>query len=164
MNCPYCGFEDQKVLDSRPAREGEAIRRRRECVHCERRFTTYETADKPKLSVLKRRGLQEDFDRQKMVRGMLAACRKRPVTLCALEDAAARVERELFTEFEDAVPSQEIGVRILRQLIRLDHVAYVRFASVYQDFETLSDFRRLIDHVNQSDLGEDRLVVAASAR
>lgn len=158
MNCPYCGFEDQKVLDSRAARDGEAIRRRRECVSCERRFTTFETAEKPKLYVLKRRGIQEDFDRQKLVRGMLAACRKRPVTLSALEDAAARVERELFSEFEDAVPAQEIGTRILNQLIRLDPVAYVRFASVYQDFETLSDFRNLIDRVNK--VPADDLVLA----
>lgn len=147
MKCPYCGHSEQRVLDSRPARESEAIRRRRECLHCERRFTTFEEPEKPRLFVIKRGGGREEFHREKMLSGMVTACRKRPVTLEDLQDAAERVERDLFDLCETEVPSPEIGERVMAQLFRLDTVAYVRFASVYREFETLSDFIDIVESV-----------------
>src|SRR5436853_4257620 len=109
MKCPYCGFDDQKVLDSRPAREGEAIRRRRECLSCGRRFTTFEEPERPRLLVIKRGGAREEFSRDKCLSSMLIACRKRPVEIERLREAAERIERNLFLEFEDEVPTRAIG-------------------------------------------------------
>ncbi|MFN8221466.1 MAG: transcriptional regulator NrdR [Fimbriimonadales bacterium] len=148
MLCPYCGYDDQKVLDSRPAREGEAIRRRRECLRCERRFTTFEEPERPRLFVVKRGGGREEFSREKMLNSMLIACRKRPVSIESLREAVGRVERVLFHDFEDEVPSTAIGDRVLHELFNLDEVAYVRFASVYQDFETIANFREIVERVH----------------
>jgi transcriptional repressor NrdR len=145
MKCPFCGFADQKVLDSRPAREGEAIRRRRECIGCERRFTTFEAPELPRLFVVKRRGEREEFAREKVLTSMLTACGKRPVPFEVVRDAAERIERDVFQEFEDEVPSTEIGERVMRELMGIDSVAYVRFASVYREFATISDFRKIVD-------------------
>ena len=147
MRCPYCGYEDQKVLDSRPARDGEAIRRRRECNDCGRRFTTFEEPEKPRLFVIKRDGTREEFNGEKALRSMLIACRKRPVPIEALQEAVCQVERELFDLCEAEIASVEIGERIMAHLMRLDTVAYVRFASVYREFETLADFREMIETV-----------------
>ncbi|HRI43498.1 MAG TPA: transcriptional regulator NrdR [Fimbriimonadaceae bacterium] len=147
MKCPYCGFPEQRVLDSRPSREGDSIRRRRECVRCDRRFTTFEEPEKPRLFVVKRDGSREEFARQKALRSMTVATRKRPIPVEALEDAVAQVERELFDLCEPEVPSSEIGERIMAHLMRLDTVAYVRFASVYREFETLADFREIVETV-----------------
>lgn len=147
MRCPFCGFIDQKVLDSRPAREGEAIRRRRECLGCGRRFTTFEEPERPRLFVVKRSGVREEFSRDKCLSSMLIACRKRPVEIEGLREAVEKIERDLFQEFEDEVPTKAIGERVMRELEGLDTVAYVRFASVYREFETVSDFRAVIDSV-----------------
>ena len=144
MKCPYCGHDEQRVLDSRPARDGEAIRRRRECEACGRRFTTFEAPEKPRLFVLKRSGVREEFDREKVLGGMVTACRKRPVSLDQLREAAARVERDLFDKWEDDVPSSEVGDRVMRELYELDKVAYVRFASVYREFEDPEEFSRTV--------------------
>ncbi|MBS1722033.1 MAG: transcriptional repressor NrdR [Armatimonadetes bacterium] len=144
MKCPYCGHSEQRVLDSRPAREGEAIRRRRECDKCERRFTTFEAPEKPRLFVAKRSGGREEFDREKVLGGMVTACRKRPVTLDQLREAAARIERDLFDLCEDDVPSQAVGDRVMRELRRLDHVAFVRFASVYREFQDPAQFAETV--------------------
>jgi transcriptional repressor NrdR len=149
MKCPYCGYEDQKVLDSRPAREGEAIRRRRECLGCGRRFTTFEAPERPRLLVIKRAGEREEFSREKVLNSMLVACGKRPVPLQAVRDAAERVERDVFQEFEDEVCSRAIGDRVMRELRALDTVAYVRFASVYREFESVDDFLEIVEAMGE---------------
>jgi transcriptional repressor NrdR len=148
MKCPYCGFADQKVLDSRVAREGDAIRRRRECLSCGRRFTTYEEPERPRLYVVKRSGAREEFDREKMLKSMFIACGKRPVTVETVRDAAARIEHDCFQDFEDEVRSSEIGEHVMKELMGIDTVAYIRFASVYKEFATISDFARIVETVN----------------
>jgi transcriptional repressor NrdR len=147
MKCPFCGFEDQKVLDSRPAREGEAIRRRRECIRCGRRFTTFEEPERPRLFVVKRDGTREEFGRDKCMNSMVVACRKRPVATERLRDAADEVERYLYHEFDNECPSSAIGERVMHELANIDTVAYVRFASVYREFDSVSDFRDLVESV-----------------
>ncbi len=150
MHCPFCGHEDQKVLDSRPAREGDAIRRRRECLSCGRRFSTFEHPELPRLYAVKRDGTRQEFDRDKCMRSLLIACRKRPVPVEKLKAAVERVERDLFEEYETEVPTQAIGGRILQELKQIDPVAYVRFASVYLEFQTLTDFRDVLDSLRTS--------------
>lgn len=147
MRCPFCGYIDQKVLDSRPAREGDSIRRRRECLSCGRRFTTFEEPERPRLFVVKRGGAREEFSRDKCLTSMLIACRKRPIPVEVLKDAVERIERDLFHEFEDEVPTKAIGERVMRELQTIDQVAYVRFASVYREFETVRDFARIVEQV-----------------
>lgn len=151
MRCPYCGHADQKVLDSRPGIDGESIRRRRECTLCSRRFTTFERFERPRLFVVKRNGAREEFNREKLTESMRVACRKRPVSVDGLRSAADRIERDLFQEFEDEVSTKEIGGRVMRELSTLDTVAYVRFASVYHEFETLSDFTEVVDRVQREE-------------
>ena len=145
MNCPYCGFADHKVLDSRPAREGGAIRRRRECTRCNKRFTTFESAERPRLLIIKRSGTREEFSTEKCLKSMLVACRKRHFSLDALTAAVGRIEQDLMEEFEDEAPSTAVGDRVLRELSEIDIVAYIRFASVYREFETLVDFETIIE-------------------
>lgn len=144
MICPFCSHPDQKVLDSRDAREGQSIRRRRECIECGRRFTTFETYERPRLFLVKRDGTRQEFSSEKVLNSMLLACGKRPVPVERLRDAASQIERDLFQEFEDEVPSTEVGERVMRALREIDTVAYVRFASVYQEFESLSDFSSIL--------------------
>lgn len=148
MKCPFCGFEDQKVLDSRGAREGEAIRRRRECLNCGRRFTTFEAPELPRLFVVKRGGERQEFSREKLLNSMLLACGKRPVAVETVRAAAERIERDLFKEYEDEVPSTVIGDIVMRELKNIDTVAYVRFASVYKEFASISDFREIVEEVD----------------
>jgi transcriptional repressor NrdR len=145
MLCPYCGHSEQRVLDSRPAREGEAIRRRRECEKCGRRFTTFEEPERTRLFVIKRDGSRAEFSRDKVLAGMIVACHKRPVSIEQLREAAEKIERDLFQEFETEVPSTEIGERVVESLRRIDTVAFVRFASVYREFQTVSDFREIVE-------------------
>jgi transcriptional repressor NrdR len=152
MRCPYCGFIDQKVLDSRPARGGEAIRRRRECVGCGRRFTTFEAFERARLFVVKRDGTREEFDRDKVLHSLLVACRKRRIPIEDLQTAVERVERDLYQEFEEEAPTQEIGERVLKELRNLDTVAYIRFASVYREFETVEDFEEIVRATSTGDL------------
>jgi len=159
MKCPYCGHQEHKVLDSRPARDGEAVRRRRECEGCARRFTTFEAPDKPRLFVVKRSGGREEFDREKVLSGMVTACRKRPVSLDSLREAAERVERDLFDLVDDEVPSSEVGDRVMRELYRLDPVAFVRFASVYQAFEDPEEFADTVRRMQEG--GRDALLTMA---
>lgn len=144
MKCPYCGHLEHRVLDSRPAREGEAVRRRRECEGCGRRFTTFEAPERPRLFVVKRSGGREDFDREKVLSGMVTACRKRPVALDDLREAALRVERDLFDLADDEVPSTEVGDRVMGELYKLDPVAFVRFASVYREFDCPEEFESIV--------------------
>lgn len=145
MRCPFCGHEDSHVLDSRPVDEGREVRRRRECVACRRRFTTYERWEEPPLWVVKKDGRREAFDRQKILRGLLTACEKRPVPLQVLEDLVAEVEREVRDLQTDEVPSRVIGEAVVERLRRVDPVAYVRFASVYRQFADLQGFREEVE-------------------
>jgi transcriptional repressor NrdR len=149
MNCPYCGFADHKVLDSRPAREGGAIRRRRECSRCTKRFTTFESAERPRILIVKRSGTREEFSPEKCLKSMLVACRKRHFSLEALTAAVGRIEQSLMEQFEDEAPSTAIGEKVLRELSEIDIVAYIRFASVYREFETLKDFETIIEGMRQ---------------
>jgi transcriptional repressor NrdR len=158
MRCPFCGFIDQKVLDSRPAREGDAIRRRRECLGCGRRFTTFEEPERPRLFVVKRGGAREEFSRDKCMSSMIIACRKRPVSVEELRAAVERIERDLFQEFEDEVPTKAIGEKVMRELSAIDTVAYVRFASVYREFDTVHDFASIVKEV-----GDEVLSIGRSA-
>ncbi|MEW6524005.1 MAG: transcriptional regulator NrdR [Bacillota bacterium] len=140
MKCPFCGYLDSRVLDTRPTDDGAVIRRRRECPGCDRRFTTYERIEQTPLMVVKKDGRREVFDRSKLLAGMIKACEKRPIALTVLEDAAATVERELRHTGQGEVSSQEVGERIMDKLRAIDEVAYVRFASVYRQFKDVGKF------------------------
>ena len=140
MRCPYCGYRESKVVDSRPADEGASIRRRRECLSCEKRFTTYETVEYLPMVVIKKDGSRQSFDRQKMLRGMIRACEKRPVTLAELERIADEIEQELQNSMEREIRTEIIGEKVMERLRKVDQVAYVRFASVYRQFKDIDTF------------------------
>ncbi|MGE5593538.1 MAG: transcriptional regulator NrdR [Betaproteobacteria bacterium] len=140
MKCPYCGHPDSRVIDSRATEEGSAIRRRRECMSCGRRFTTYEVVDEVPLMVVKKDGRREPFNRNKILTGLMKACQKRPVPMSVLEEVTSDVERELRGRLEREVSSREIGEMVIRRLRDLDKVAYVRFASVYREFKDIDTF------------------------
>ena len=140
MKCPYCSHLGDKVVDSRESKEGDAIRRRRECLDCGKRFTSYERIDEIPYMVVKKDGTRERFDRQKLVAGLLKACEKRPVSMTALEAVADRVEGSLQERPEKEIATAEIGGFVMEELKRLDKVAYVRFASVYRHFRDIGEF------------------------
>lgn len=140
MKCPYCGFSESKVIDSRPAEEGATIRRRRECLECKKRFTTYEIMERLPLIVIKRDGSRQSFDSIKLLNGMIRACEKRPVPMHDLQAVVDDIEQELQGSLEREVDSTEIGELVMERLKRLDEVAYVRFASVYRQFKDISTF------------------------
>ena len=139
MRCPSCGFEEDKVVDSRSTREGRAIRRRRECLSCAQRFTTYEYVERRQLLVVKKDGRREAFSREKLLTGMEKACEKRPIPQAALERIADAIENELAELGRTEIDAKEIGERVMAHLFKLDEVAYVRFASVYRSFKDLSE-------------------------
>ena len=140
MKCPYCGEVDSKVIDSRPTEDGEKIRRRRECVQCGKRFTTYEVIEDVPIIVIKKDKSREVFDRNKVLKGMLRACEKRPVTSTELENAINEIEATLQSATDREVTSVRIGELIMEKLKDIDEVAYVRFASVYKAFDSASSF------------------------
>ena len=140
MKCPYCGFLESKVVDSRPAEENSSIRRRRECLSCSRRFTTYETVESVPIMVVKKDGIRQSFERAKVLRGMIRACEKRPVPLAVLEKIAAEIELDLQNSMEREISSEAIGERVMDRLRSVDQVAYVRFASVYRQFKDINTF------------------------
>ena len=140
MKCPFCGYTESKVIDSRPAEEGTSIRRRRECLSCQRRFTTYENIERMPLVVVKRDGSRESFDKVKLINGMVRACEKRPVPLATLEGIADEIEQELQSNLEREVKSVDIGEMVMSRLKTVDEVAYVRFASVYRSFKDINTF------------------------
>ncbi len=142
MKCPFCGHQEDKVVDSRASSDGRSIRRRRECLSCGKRFTTYEQVEEQPLMVIKKDGRREPFDRHKVLAGLVKACEKRPVSMDDLERLVDELERELSQQFEREVPSREIGERLMPRLHRLDPVAYVRFASVYREFKDVEQFMR----------------------
>lgn len=142
MNCPFCGGLESKVIDSRASEEGNAIRRRRECLVCQKRFTTYERVEEVPLMVVKKDGRREPFDRRKLLNGLLKACEKRPVSYATLEKLVGTVERELRNRMDQEVASSVIGELVMEGLRDIDEVAYVRFASVYRQFKDLGDLMR----------------------
>ena len=140
MKCPFCGFLESKVIDSRPAEEGSTIRRRRECLACQKRFTTYEIIEHLPLVVVKRDGSRQTFDRVKLINGMVRACEKRPVSLAQLEKIADEIEQELQSALEREISTVDIGEMVMRRIKEVDEVAYVRFASVYRSFKDINTF------------------------
>ncbi|HEY8370821.1 MAG TPA: transcriptional regulator NrdR [Thermodesulfobacteriota bacterium] len=140
MRCPFCQHLNDKVIDSRLARDGDVIRRRRECLKCEKRFTTYERVEEVMPQVVKKDGRREAFDRQKIVAGIQRACEKRPVSADTIEEIVRRIEAELTDSGEREIPSSLIGEKVMAALKELDEVAFVRFASVYRRFQDLNDF------------------------
>ena len=142
MKCPFCGHEEDKVVDSRGSQDGRSIRRRRECLSCGKRFTTYEHVEEQPLMVIKKDGRREPFDRHKLLAGLVKACEKRPVSMDDLERLVDELERELSQQFEREVASREVGERVMKKLHALDPVAYVRFASVYREFKDVEQFMR----------------------
>ena len=152
MKCPYCAHLGDKVVDSRESREGEVIRRRRECLGCGKRFTSYERIDEIPYMVVKKDGTRERFERQKLIAGLLKACEKRPVSAAALEGVADRVESTLQDRTEKEMATAEIGGFVMQELKKLDKVAYVRFASVYRHFRDIGEFMtELKDLLNAKD-------------
>jgi len=140
MRCPFCSYSESKVIDSRPADEGTSIRRRRECLSCRKRFTTYETVESLPIMVVKKDGSRQSFDREKVLRGMIRACEKRPVSLAELEKIADEIELELQNSMEREVRTEVIGEQVMARLKDVDEVAYVRFASVYRQFKDIGTF------------------------
>jgi len=140
MKCPYCGFVEDKVIDSRPTDEGSAIRRRRECIKCQKRFTTYEKVESLPLIVIKKDKAREPFDREKLLNGLLRACEKRPVSINELELIVDGIELQLHNSLQREVTSHEIGEMVMKKLKDMDEVSYVRFASVYRQFRDINTF------------------------
>ena len=141
MKCPACGHPESKVLDSRPANEGNSIRRRRECLKCQKRFTTFETIESVSFVVVKKDKTRESFDRMKLLNGLVRACEKRPVTMSQLENAVSDIEQSLQATMKNEISTTEIGELVMDKLKELDEVAYVRFASVYRQFKDITTFR-----------------------
>lgn len=148
MKCPFCTYEDSRVLNSRSVEEGSAVRRRRECLKCGRRFTTYERIDEYPLIVVKKDDRREVFDRHKLLQGMMYACRKRPVSMDRLEAIVGEVERELRSSMKTEIPSSRIGEMVVERLRQIDEVAYVRFASVYRNFRDVRGFVQEVEKLS----------------
>jgi transcriptional repressor NrdR len=154
MKCPFCGFEQDKVVDSRESKEGESIRRRRECLRCEKRFTTYERIDEIPYMVVKKDGRREKFERQKVLNGLLRACEKRPVSIGQLEQIVNDAESFVIDSPERERTTSEVGELIMNRLRNLDKVAYVRFASVYLDFKDVQEFMSELQDLLRSKPGK----------
>ncbi|MBQ1203077.1 MAG: transcriptional repressor NrdR [Clostridia bacterium] len=152
MKCPFCGYGDSRVIDSRPTDEDSRIRRRRECIQCNKRFTTYEIVESLPIVVVKKDRSREPFDRNKLLNGLLRACEKRPVSLERLEKAVDEIETQIQNSLEREVSTTKIGEYVMEQLMRIDDVAYIRFASVYRQFKDIKSFheaiRKLMDEEN----------------
>ena len=152
MRCPKCGNQDDKVIDSRASREGSTIRRRRQCLHCNHRFTTYEEIENESLMVVKRDGRREEFSREKLLSGLKKACQKRPISPKAIEDLVETITDEIIDKYDREVPGMVIGERVMEALRQIDKVAYVRFASVYRRFEEATEF---VSEVNKLESNHD---------
>lgn len=149
MRCPFCATQDTRVLDSRLANEGDQVRRRRECNVCKERFTTYEVAELTLPRIIKRDGIREPFEENKLRSGMLKALEKRPVVSDDIEAAIHRIKKELLAKGEREIPAQELGEKVMKELSLLDHVAFVRFASVYRSFQDVSEFTDIVEHLRK---------------
>ncbi|MFQ7291034.1 MAG: transcriptional regulator NrdR [Monoglobales bacterium] len=145
MKCPYCGFTESKVIDSRPTDESSAIRRRRECLKCGKRFTTYEKLESVSIVVIKKDLSRQEFDRNKILKGIITACEKRPISLAQMEKVADDIESELYQSMEREVDTATIGEKVMKKLRELDDVAYVRFASVYKRFDDIETFMKELE-------------------
>lgn len=152
MRCPFCDFEESKVIDSRPTEEGGAIRRRRECLSCAKRFTTYEKIERVPVMIVKKDKTREPFDKEKLLRGLLRACEKRPIPFDTLDALANDVELVVYNSLEREVTTTQIGELVMQRLKKLDDIAYVRFASVYRQFTDLNSFREELNKL----LGETK--------
>ena len=140
MKCPYCGYDKIKVIDSRPSEENNAIRRRRQCEECDKRFTTYETVESMPLIIVKKDDTRESYDRQKLFSGLVRSCHKRPVSMKSIDDLVDEIENQLYNAMKKEVPSHSIGEMVMERLKNLDEVAYVRFASIYREFRDINTF------------------------
>lgn len=147
MRCPFCGHEESKVSNSRPTDDGQRIRRRRECLKCQKRFTTFEIIETVPIIVVKKDGSRQEFDRDKLLRGFLRSCDKRPVSLSTLEKAADEIEYTISNSMEQEISSVKIGELAMEKLRNIDEVAYVRFASVYRQFKDISTFKKELDRL-----------------
>lgn len=152
MKCPYCDHMESKVVDSRPTDEGQAIRRRRECVNCEKRFTTYENIEEIPIIVVKRDGNRQSYNRNKLLNGIIKSCEKRPVSLSTIESIVDNIEKKISNSLEKEITSIEIGEMVMNKLKDVDEVSYVRFASVYRQFKDVNSFmdelKKLLDESN----------------
>lgn len=154
MKCPFCSFEDTRVIDSRPSEDGISIRRRRMCENCGKRFTTYEKIESMPVMVVKKDGSRQEFDRQKLIERIMRSCHKRKVSLDSIEELADSIENAAVNAYNREIPTEEIGDRVLRGLWEIDQVAYVRFASVYRDFDSLETFMKaVVDLSEQKETG-----------
>ena len=151
MRCPYCGYQESRVLDSRSTEEGSSIRRRRECIQCEKRFTTYERIEETPLIVIKKNGSKEVFNPQKILTGLLKACEKRPVSRERLENLASDIEKKLRNSLVQEIDSQQIGEMVMEELREIDEVAFVRFASVYRQFKDINKFMEELEKLLNKD-------------
>ncbi|SKB28929.1 transcriptional repressor NrdR [Acetoanaerobium noterae] len=140
MKCPYCDFDTSKVVDSRPIEEGNSIRRRRECENCKRRFTTYEKIEQVNVMVVKKDGAREFFDREKILKGIIRSCEKRPISIKQMENIVTDIEKEIVNMMQREISSEEIGNLVMDKLKDIDEVSYVRFASVYRQFKDVNSF------------------------
>ncbi len=147
MKCPHCGYQESKVVDSRHSEDGTSIRRRRECLSCQKRFTTYETVESLPIIVVKRDNSRQPFDRNKIMNGMLRACEKRPVSMQELENAANEIESLVQNSLEREITTEYIGKLVMEKLKALDEVAYVRFASVYRQFKDIHSFMQELNKI-----------------
>lgn len=150
MRCPFCQFPDNRVLESRSAESGQSVRRRRECLRCSRRFTTYERIEFVPITVIKRNGDRESFDRSKLLKGMVRACEKTEIPYAQLENLVDEIEAELQQQAVREVHSYEIGELVLKHLQKVNEVAYIRFASVYQQFKSIRDFLEILNHLQSA--------------
>ena len=147
MKCPYCGYQESKVVDSRHSDDGASIRRRRECLACQKRFTTYETVESLPMVVIKKDNSRQTFDRNKILSGMVKACEKRPVTMASLEHAVDEIEQIIQNSLDREVSTVHIGELVMERLKPLDEVAYVRFASVYRQFKDINSFMQELNKI-----------------
>ena len=147
MKCPYCGYQESKVVDSRHSEDGQSIRRRRECLSCQKRFTTYETVESLPMVVIKRDNSRQSFDRNKVLNGMLRACEKRTVAMANLAAAADEIDQVIPNSLDRAVSTTQVGELVMERLKPLDEVAYVRFASVYRQFKDINSFMRELNKI-----------------
>ena len=154
MKCPYCDYDDSKVVDSRPTDDNQSIRRRRECLKCKKRFTTYERLEKSPIVVVKKDGVRQSYDRSKLLNGKIRACEKRPVSLSRLEEAVDNVEKKIYNSLEREIKSQDIGEMVMLELKEIDEISYVRFASVYRQFKDINSFMEEIMNI-KSEVDED---------
>ncbi|ADQ40997.1 ATP-cone domain protein [Caldicellulosiruptor acetigenus I77R1B] len=140
MRCPFCGYEDSKVVDTRPTDEGRIIKRRRECLKCQKRFTTYEKVERQPILVIKKDNRREEFDRNKILNGIIKACQKRPVSIEQMNKIVDEIENEIYNSMREEISSREIGEMVMEKLKKIDEISYVRFASVYRQFKDINTF------------------------